>query len=178
MLPSITERIRAVGGNPSEQKVMPYTTELTEDCLGIVHIGRGVLTSDELLQGTVVARQLVQNTENFNYELLDLSRVTELRIDPEDLGKIVVQDQIAAEERPHATIVIIAPLDDAYEMARRWEEMVSDLDWIIHISRDRIEALHWLAMHRQEAARDLQKLRQEKAEEADPPDASEPTGLR
>ena len=123
---------------------MAYTTELTEDCLGIYHRATGVLTGDELLAASVAGRQLVQNTENFQYEFSDMSRVTGLQVDPSIVAKIVEEDHVAAKWRPHAIIVIVAPRDDTYELARQWEEQVQDLDWIIHISRERDEAVRWL----------------------------------
>ena len=135
---------------------MSYLTKLTDDCLGIVHTVQGVLTGEDMLAASTVARQLVQNTENFNYELADFSGVTEIRINPEQLEKIVAQDRRIADWRPHAMIVIIAPSAETHALALAWEELVQDLDWNIHISRDRDEALNWLARHRAQARQDLE----------------------
>lgn len=139
---------------------MPYTTELTKDCLGIEHVGRGIVTGYDLLAASITARQLVQNTENFNYELIDFSAVTEMQMQPDSVDRIVAQDRMAAKVRPHAVIVIIAPHDHSYAVAGEWERKVRDLGWTIHISRDRAEALRWLDKHRDLARQELEAAKQ------------------
>ena len=58
---------------------MPYETELTDDCMGVVHRGSGMVTGEEILRGSLAVSQLVQNTENFHYEFVDLSEATEFK---------------------------------------------------------------------------------------------------
>lgn len=123
---------------------MAYKTQLSDDCLGILRIGSGVVTGRELAAASVAATQLVQNTENFEYEFVDLSEVTEVRVTREELAQIVTQDRIIARFRPHAIVVIVAPQDQTLTMAREWEESVSDLGWSTHICRSRSEGLNWL----------------------------------
>jgi hypothetical protein len=134
---------------------MPYTTELTEDCVGIVHVGTGDVTGEDLLGGARMASQLVQNTENFQFEFVDLSDVTEIRITEEQLEEIAREDHIAAIYRPHAIIVIVAPADAVFAVARRWEQKVQDLSWRVLVARARREALTWL---REQLAIDQVKL--------------------
>ncbi|MGI9086554.1 MAG: hypothetical protein ACR2HH_02250 [Chthoniobacterales bacterium] len=134
---------------------MSYSTELTEDCLGIEHVGSGLVTGADLLAASVTARRLVENTENFNYELVDFSEVTALRVSPEELERIVAQDKIAAESRPRAMVVIIAPSAQTFQLATAWEEQVRELGWTIHIARERDEGMQWLEDHREQARTDL-----------------------
>jgi hypothetical protein len=126
---------------------MPFSTELTKDCLGIVHAGSGVVTGEELVVASTAAAQLVQNTENFQYEVSDFTDATELRIEPHHIEKIAAIDRVAAVFRPRAIIVIIAPQNSAYEMACAWHGLVSDLGWAIHIARDRAAGIGWLGQH-------------------------------
>jgi hypothetical protein len=123
---------------------MPYTTELTEDCLGIVHVGTGLVTGEDLLAGTRMASQLVQNTENFQFEFVDLSDASELRITAEEINEIVQEDRIAATYRPRAIVVIVAPSDEVFAIIQQWERKVEDLGWRTFIARSRREALTWL----------------------------------
>ncbi len=123
---------------------MPYLTELTEDCRGILRVGRGLITGEDLLAASVASTQLVQNTANFQYELVDLSAVTELRITPTELEQIAAQDRIAAKYRPHAIVAIIALREDTFEIAKQWQQHTSDLGWTTHISRSRADTLRWL----------------------------------
>lgn len=143
---------------------MAYTTELTADCLGIWHTGSGTVTGKDLLAASTAARQLVQNTENFQYEFVDQSKVTAIKVAPEDLQKIVEEDRLAAKWRPHAIIVIVAPLGPVYELAREWERAVQELGWTIYISRDREDAIRWLREYLKIAIFDLPVSAQERTE--------------
>ncbi len=58
---------------------MPIRTETTEDFVGIVHTGTGLVTGDEFVQACHAAFELVKNTRNFSYEFVDLSEATDLQ---------------------------------------------------------------------------------------------------
>ncbi len=121
---------------------MPYTTELTDDYMGIVHIGTGVVCGEELLEACRSTTALLQNTENFHYEFIDFTDAEELRITPDDLAEIVAQGRFAALFRPDA--VIVAPDDAISEKIQDWDRRVQDIGWKTHISRSRPDALAWL----------------------------------
>ncbi len=88
---------------------MPLTTETTPDCHGIVHNASGTVTGDELVEGSAAALRLVQNTQNFHYEFVDLSGAEALaNAGEEHLLKITEQDHLAAIYRPKAVMVIVA----------------------------------------------------------------------
>lgn len=123
---------------------MPYETELTEDCMGVVHHGRGMVTGREILRGSLVVSHLVQNTANFHYEFVDLSEATGIQITERDLKEIATLDQLTAFFRPHAVVVVVAPDDRVFAVAQRWESMVRNLGWNIHLARSRPEAQEWL----------------------------------
>lgn len=123
---------------------MPYETELTEDFMGVVHRGSGVVTGEEMLRGSLALSQLVQNTENFHYEFVDLSEATGIRITEAHLQEIVTLDRMTAFFRPRAVVVVVAPDDRLFAVAKRWEKLVSHLGWNIHVSRSRSEARNWL----------------------------------
>ncbi len=126
---------------------MPVATELTKDCLGIVHVGSGVVTGEELVESSTAAAQLVENTDNFQYEVTDFTDVTELRVEPRHVEKIAAIDRVAATLRPRAIMVIIAPQNSAYDLACAWHGLIADLGWTVHISRDRAEGVRWLGQH-------------------------------
>jgi hypothetical protein len=123
---------------------MPITTEATEDYQGIVHTGRGVVTGDQLVAACHAAFHLVQNTRNFHYEFVDLSRATKLHATDEHLKRITERDRLAATYRPDAVVVILAPQADFFELAKTWQSRVRDLGWTTHVSRDRMRAKRWL----------------------------------
>jgi len=123
---------------------MPYITELTEDCRGIVHVGTGLVTGEDLIEATRMASQLVQNTENFQFEFIDLSEVSEVHITEQQLEEIAKEERIAAAYRPRAIVAIVAPVDTVFAIAQQWQQKVEDLDWRTLIARSRPEALRWL----------------------------------
>lgn len=125
---------------------MPLTTETTPDFQGIVHHASGIVTGDELVEASSAALRLVQNTQNFHYEFVDLSGATELRdAGEEHLDQLTAQDRLAATYRPNAVVVIVAPRDDFYELGKAWERRVQALGWSTFIARRRDEATAWLA---------------------------------
>lgn len=123
---------------------MPYLTELTEDYMGVIHTGTGVVTGEEVLRGCQSVSQLVENTENFHYKFVDLAEATGIEMTEEDLQEIVAVDRMMAYFRPHATVVIVAPDERLFAVAKQWENLVGDLGWATHVSRERSEALAWL----------------------------------
>ena len=145
---------------------MPYTTELTDDCMGILRHGAGLVTGGEIIEACNATLQLFQNTENFYFDFIDFSEVTELRITPEEFNQIVANDHLAAIFRPEAVVVIVAPRDDLFETGKEWEHRVQDLGWKTHISRSRPEADQWL----RENYPSPQTARVSPSETASPPD--------
>ena len=127
---------------------MPLTTETTKDCRGIIHMGTGTVTGDELVEASRSALQLVQNTQNFDYEIVDLTSATALeKVGDEQLEQITAQDRLAAIFRPNAIVAIIAPRDEFFELGKKWEQRVHDLGWTTHVTRDRAEAVQWLSQN-------------------------------
>ncbi|MBA3962587.1 MAG: hypothetical protein H0X40_11880 [Chthoniobacterales bacterium] len=123
---------------------MSYSTELTDDYMGILHYGAGLVTGAELVEACRATLQLLQNTENFHFDFIDFSEVTELRITADEFDQIVANDHFAAVFRPDAVVVIVAPRDDVFETATEWERRVQDLGWKTYISRSRADADEWL----------------------------------
>ena len=64
-------------------------------------MGTGTVTGDELVEASRRALQLVQNTQNFDYEIVDLTSATGLeKFGDEHLEQITAQDRLAAVFRP------------------------------------------------------------------------------
>lgn len=123
---------------------MSYTTELTDDYMGITHAGGGIVTGADLIKASRLAAQLVENTENFHFELIDFSDVDELRVTEAELEQIVLQDRYAAIFRPDATVVMVAPRADLFAIAEKWQRRVEGIGWKTHVARSRSEAKAWL----------------------------------
>lgn len=98
----------------------------------------------EILRGSRTVAQLVQNTENFHCEFVDLSEATGVEISSIELEQIAALDRMVACFRPNALVVIVAPDDRIFTLAKEWENLILDLGWKTHISRVRAEAKSWL----------------------------------
>ena len=112
--------------------------------MGIVHVGTGIVTGDEILQGCKSVTALVQTTENFHYKLVNFAGATDLQVSDEELDQIVAEDRLIAVARPHATVAIVAPNEQIKAIARHWEHRVEGLGWLTYISRTASEAWRWL----------------------------------
>ena len=123
---------------------MPFNTEFTEDYMGIVHVGTGIVTGAEILQGCKSVTALVQTTENFHYKLVNLAGATDLQVSEDELSQIVAEDRLIAAARPHAAIAIVAPNEQITAVARHWENLVEGLGWPTHITRTASDAWRWL----------------------------------
>ena len=123
---------------------MSFDTKLTEDYMGIIHVGSGIVTGQEILEACRVVTALVQTTENFHYKLVDFSGANDLQITPEELQEIVEEDRLIAAARPNATIVIVVPDEKMRAIAKHWQNLVVTLGWNTHIVESRAEALDWL----------------------------------
>jgi hypothetical protein len=127
-----------------ERAAMPITTELTEDCMGVIHVGTGTVTGSEILEGCKSVTALVESTENFHYKLVDFSATTELQITEAEFNEIVAQDHLIAASRPYTAVSIIAPNEQIQAIAKHWEDLVRELGWSTNVSFTRAKALAWL----------------------------------
>ena len=123
---------------------MPYDTQLSDDYMGTIHVGSGVVTGSEILEGCKTVTALVQTTANFYYKLIDLARASEVRISPEEFEQILEQDRLIAAQRPNDSVAIVAPNDQIRAVAEEWRRQVDDLGWSIEIVPTREEALAWI----------------------------------
>ncbi len=123
---------------------MPFETQLTDDYMGTIHVGRDVVTGTEILEGCKSVTALVQSTENFHYKLIDLSHATEVRITPEEFDEILEQDRLIAQQRPNDSIGIVAPNENVRAIVEEWRHRVAGLGWTIEILPSREEAMAWI----------------------------------
>jgi hypothetical protein len=126
---------------------MPLVTETTQDCQGILQLGSGLVTGEEFVQASYNALLLFQNTQNFRYEFVDLSNVTDVELAEQHLAQITVHDRVIAKSRPDAIVVVLAPRDDFYQVAKHWEQAIASFGLKTHVTRERAEAEAWLQRH-------------------------------
>jgi hypothetical protein len=123
---------------------MPFDTHLTSDYMGTILVGTGVVTGSEILEACKSVTALVQSTANFHYKLIDLARVTELRITPEEYDDILEQDRLIAKQRPNDSVAIVATDESVRAIMEEWRHRVEGLGWAVEILPSREEAMAWI----------------------------------
>ena len=126
---------------------MPLVTETTEDCQGILQVGSGLITGEEFVQASYNALLLFQNTQNFQYEFVDLSNAISVEFAEKDLAQITVHDRVIAKSRPDAIVIVLAPREEFYQVAKEWERAVQPLGLKTYVARDRSEARTQVRQH-------------------------------
>jgi hypothetical protein len=123
---------------------MPYTTDFIDDMTGVLHVGSGVVLGIEVLAGTIEVHRDAERARRLAYSLVDLTEALELRITPEELRQIAIEDHRNAAVIPRLIVAIVAPRDHPFGMARMWEAFVEDINWRTGVFRTRSEARDWL----------------------------------
>ena len=122
---------------------MSFTAEYVDDGCGVLYVGAGVLTSQEII---AVKRDLLADPDKLRrirYAIVTLSDVT-LFPSPEEIRQTVLLDHELAGINRSAVIAIIASEDLPFGMARMWEALAFATGWRVGIFRDRQKAEDWV----------------------------------
>jgi hypothetical protein len=123
---------------------MPYTSELIDDGRGMHHVGRGVLSGAEILAGAIADHEPPGRAARLTHGFVDLTDVTQLQLSPDDIRHIVSENRVTASQAKKIIVVVVAPLDHPFGMARMWEALAHETGWTTRVFRARAEALEWL----------------------------------
>ena len=123
---------------------MPYVTEFIDGGTGVLHVGSGVVTSAEIIEGARRVQSDESRARGLTHGLTDLTDVSELRVTTAELRLIVDASRKTAKLVPRGVVAIVAPKDHAFGMARMWELLIDEDGWTTRVFRDRVEAEIWL----------------------------------
>jgi hypothetical protein len=124
---------------------MPYTTEFVDEGTGVINVGSGIVTGLELITAAIEIHRVEERARRLTHGLTDLTDVQELRVTPDEIKRVAVENHITASlALPGAVVAIVAPRDHPFGMARMWEALVDDTSWKTHVFRTRAEANAWL----------------------------------
>ena len=123
---------------------MPYSTELIDGGKGILHVGRGIVTGEELLASAHGVLQMVKGGASPSYAVADLSEAVSLRVSPEEIkGNAEINIEISKYLQT-GKVAIVAPRDYIYGIARMWQTYSEKTNWITQIFRSKNEAFEWI----------------------------------
>ncbi len=124
---------------------MTYSTEFVDHDRGIVHIGSGVVTGDELIEAAKEDRRIEARARHLKHILVDFTDATELKVTAAEIRRVVDEEMVTAALAPGVAVAVAAPKDFEFGMARLWQSLVDDTGWNARIFRSRLEAETWLA---------------------------------
>ena len=123
---------------------MPYTMSFSNDGKGVLRSGIGVLKGQEIIDGGLALLADEDRLRGLTYGRVDFTEVTHLEITPEDIHRIVDTNKRMAKLNPHAVVVVIAPSDAVFGVARMWETLADSTGWKTTVVRTAAEADAWL----------------------------------
>ncbi len=123
---------------------MPYSTEVIDGGRGILHVGRGIVSGEELIASAKGVFEMVKGGSSPSYALADLSEVVDLRVSAEEIRRNAeINIQISKYIRD-GKVAIVAPRDHIYGIARMWQAYSEETGWITQIFRSKGEAIEWI----------------------------------
>ena len=123
---------------------MPYTTEVIDNGKGILHIGSGTVTGEELMSSAATVLKLVQEGLKPEFAMTDLTDVKKFTVSAEEISRNAALNSAISRYLPPARIAIIAPAPDIYGMVRMWQAHIDSPGLTSQVFRRKEEALAWL----------------------------------
>ena len=126
---------------------MPYTARYVDDGKGVHKTGSGIVTGLEIFVSAIEESRDQERARKLRYGLIDFSEVTEMKVTPDDIHRIVEANRKTASLTPKAVVAIVAPAALPYAMSRLWHTLSDDLGWKAHVFHARADAVAWLKKH-------------------------------
>ena len=129
---------------------MPCTTNIIDNRKGILHVGSGTMTGEELMLSASTVLKLVQEGLKPEFAMTDLTDVKKFTVSAEEISRNAALNSGISRYLPSAKIAIIAPANDIYGMARMWQAHIDSPGWTSHVFRRKEDALAWLKQEDQQ----------------------------
>jgi len=125
---------------------MPVEVIDTANGLGVIVVGSGTVTADELLRGDELAYQPEAKLSKLKYMLNDYRAATFTNVTEEDLLKSIKNDTEAAKINPDIAVAVVAEEDLIFGMSRVWETLVDvhEVQFKTFTTRSLKEAKAWI----------------------------------
>ena len=123
---------------------MPYTMEFTSDGKGLLRKGWGVVKGQEIIDSNLELLTDEKRLAGLAYARADFSGAAQVEIASEDIHRMVESNTLMARINPSVVVVVIAPRDAMFGMARMWETLADSIGWKTKVVRTAPEADAWL----------------------------------
>ena len=119
---------------------MPIEVGCTHEGAGIIYLGSGIITVDDLLKADEAADQF--DIKKIKFFLLDYARAMSTTVSAGDLRGSVGEED--ARVNPNVVVAIAATEDVIFGMSRMYGVFADELPWKVFITRRLDEAKNWI----------------------------------
>ena len=123
---------------------MPVEFKYLDRGIGILLVGEGLLTGQELIDALTEIYRSEENAKKLKYSILDLTHVERVDVSNAEIMIIVQKHKNVAKTTPDKVLAVAASKDIAFGLSRMWETHVEEIQWETNIARSRDEVDSWV----------------------------------
>lgn len=123
---------------------MPIKNIFLDDKIGLLRVGEGILTANEVIEANNEALSKEILHKNLLYIFVDLTNNTHLEASSDDIERIARSDSKIFTASNNVVIAISANKDLIYALARMWQAYSDNYDFYHCVERNLSKAEDWL----------------------------------
>jgi len=123
---------------------MPFSTEFVDNHQGLLFVGSGVVTADEILDAKGALLDQETRLRRIRHAMVLLADVTDLRVTTDEIRQLARIDERLAKVTSNVVVAVVAANDLTFGLARMWEVLADSTGWKTAVFRTRSEAETWL----------------------------------
>ena len=125
---------------------MPIKLRNLDSGLGVVFIGEGIVTGQEIIRANKNLLSFKENIKISKYCIIDYSETSEYNVSTSEIQIIAAQDKEISKYLPDYIVAIVAKRDLEFGVSRMWQTIaqINDLKWDTKVFKDRNNAEKWI----------------------------------
>jgi len=124
---------------------MPYVGELTHGGTGLLWIGHGVVTGQELIDAGETELSLTPHPEKITHSLVDFTQTTSIQVTTDEVLKVGEIDRRNATKLRGLFVAVVVPNSVGQYLASVYENLSAPQGWTVEIFQTREAAEAWLS---------------------------------
>lgn len=125
---------------------MPIQVKYLDNGLGLLFLGEGIVTGDDIIDSNNEIFSSREKMKNFKYGLIDYSNITQFNVSNSEIETITSQNKNASEIIPDGILAVAAKKDLDFGINRMWQIIIENagIQWETMVFRDRANAEAWI----------------------------------
>jgi len=123
---------------------MPVEFEFINNGIGILIIGKGDVSGQELLDTLGDIYKLEDKVKKLKYTIVDFTSALSMDVSSSEIQIMRERHKKASEISPDRAVALVSGKDLPYGISRMWEAIVDDIPWETYVFRSRAKADLWL----------------------------------